>query len=142
MKNKQKQLKIKDKDNYKNELLISKEREIFKNIYNKKLDKIEELPNKFNDDDSRYVTKNSGIETNFSVKTNFIAFLNDIKTNKIAIEEAKASQEYFNKRGKKDDTRRKKNWKTKKTLSNINILPNGRNNAIRFVEDYGSMILG
>ena len=76
MKNKQKQLKIKDKNNYKNELLISKEREIFKNIYNKKLDKIEELPNKFNDDDSRYVTKNSGIETNFSVKTDFIAFLN------------------------------------------------------------------
>ena len=29
----------------------------------------------------------------------------------------------------------------KKTLSNINILFNGRNDAIKFVEVYGSMIL-
>ena len=29
--------------NYKNKLLLSREREIFKNIYNKRLDKIEEL---------------------------------------------------------------------------------------------------
>ena len=35
---------------YKNELLISKERKIFKNIYNKRIDKIEELANKVNFD--------------------------------------------------------------------------------------------
>ena len=29
----------------------------------------------------------------------------------------------------------------KKTLANINILFNARNNAIKFIEDYGSMIL-
>ena len=34
-----------------------------------------------------------------------------------------------------------KNWKTEKTLPNINILFNGENDAIKFVEDYGSMIL-
>ena len=34
-----------------------------------------------------------------------------------------------------------KNWKTEKTLPNINILFNGKNDAIKFVEDYGSMIL-
>ena len=33
-------------DDYKNKLLLSKEREIFKNIYNKRLDKIEELSKK------------------------------------------------------------------------------------------------
>ena len=32
-----------NKDDYKNKLLLSKEREIFKDIYNKRLDKIEEL---------------------------------------------------------------------------------------------------
>ena len=32
--------------NYKDKLLLSKEREIFKDIYNKRLDKIEELNNK------------------------------------------------------------------------------------------------
>ena len=33
-------------DDYKNELLISEEREIFKNIYNERLDKIEKLTKK------------------------------------------------------------------------------------------------
>ena len=55
-------------NDYKSELLISKEREIFKNIYNKKLDKIEELANKVNYDDLKYLTESSNIETDFSVK--------------------------------------------------------------------------
>ena len=139
---KQKQIKaIKDKkqlantsaNGYKNELLVSKKREIYKNIYNKKLDKTEELTNKINYD-LKYVTKSSGIETDFSVKTNPITFLNDIKTNKITVEEAKNSLKDFN----KYLNIRKKKWKKK---SNINIRFNGRNDAIKFLEDYGSMIL-
>ena len=35
-------------DDYKNKLLLSKEREIFKDIYNKRFDKIEEMNNKIN----------------------------------------------------------------------------------------------
>ena len=35
-----------DDDNYKNKLLLSKEREIFKNVYNKRLDRLEELNKK------------------------------------------------------------------------------------------------
>ena len=34
-----------------------------------------------------------------------------------------------------------KNAEQKKTLANINIHFNARNNAIKFIEDYGSMIL-
>ena len=34
-----------------------------------------------------------------------------------------------------------KSAKQKKTLANINVLFNGRNKAIKFIEDYGSMIL-
>ena len=37
-------------DDYKNKLLISKEREIFKDIYNKRLDKLEELNNEIDYD--------------------------------------------------------------------------------------------
>ena len=37
---------INNDDGYKNKLLLRKEREIFKNIYNKRLDKIEELSKK------------------------------------------------------------------------------------------------
>ena len=56
------------------------------------------------------------------------------------LEEAKNLQqdyeEYFKKirKGGKND-------KQRETLANINIIFNARNNAIKFIEDYGSMIL-
>ena len=47
---------ISDND-YKNKLLISKEREIFKDIYNKRLDKIQEFNNKIDYDNLKYVVE-------------------------------------------------------------------------------------
>ena len=47
-----------NKNDYKDKLLLSKEREIFKDIYNKILDKIEELSNKIKYDNLKYVTVN------------------------------------------------------------------------------------
>ena len=44
--NKEHLVNINNDDDYKNQLLLSREREIFKNIYDKKLDKIEELSKK------------------------------------------------------------------------------------------------
>ena len=41
-------------DDYENKLLISKEREIFKDIYNKRLDKLEELNFKIDYDNLKY----------------------------------------------------------------------------------------
>ena len=82
---------------YKNELLISKEREIFKNIYNKRLDKIKELDEKINCDNLKFITVSSNTETDFSSQKGPLTFLNDIKTNEITLEQAKASQEDFNK---------------------------------------------
>ena len=43
-------------DDYKNKSLVPKEREIFKNIYNKRLDKIEELDKKIDYDDLIFIT--------------------------------------------------------------------------------------
>ena len=69
-----------------------------------------------------------------------ITFLDDIKKGKISLEEAKEKQQdfynYLN-------TIRKgnKSANQKRTLANINILFNARDNAIKFIEDYGSMIL-
>ena len=56
-------------DDYKDKLLLSKEREIFKDIYNKRLDKIEELNNKIDYDNLQYVPVNSGKIYNFSELT-------------------------------------------------------------------------
>ena len=76
-------------DDYKNKLLISKEREIFKDIYNKRLDKLEELNNKIDYDNLKYVVERSGDEYSINKIRDPIALLNDIKKGKISLEEAK-----------------------------------------------------
>ena len=150
MKNKQKLLKIKEiqdnrkqlisNDDYKNKLLISKEREIFKDIYNKRLDKLEELNNKIDYDNLKYVVESRGDKYSFTKIKDPIALLNDIKKGKISLEEAKEQQkDYYNylntiRRGNK-------NANQKRTSANINTHYNARNSAIKFIEDYSSMIV-
>ena len=130
----------KDDDDYKDELLLSKEREIFEDIYNKRLDKIEELNNKIDYDNLEYITANSGKIYNFSELTDPLTFLDEIKKGKTSLEEAKnIQQNYLNylniiRKGNKNDEQ-------KKTVANTNIHFNARNNATKFIKDYGSMIL-
>ena len=127
-------------DDYKNKLLISKEREIFKDICNKRLDKLEELNNKIDYDDLKYVVEGSGDEYSFNKVKDPISFLNDIKEGKISLQEAKEKQkDYYNylnmiQRGNKSANQ-------KRTLANINVHYNARNSAIKFIADYSSMIL-
>ena len=126
--------KDKDKLLVKDKLLLSKEREIFKDIYNKRLDKIEELNNKIDYDNLQYVAVNSGKIYNFSELTDPLTFLNEIKKGNVSLEEAKNTQQnylnYLNiiRKGNK-------NAEQKKTLANINIHFNARNNAIKCIED-------
>ena len=135
-----KQQLINDDDDYKDKLLLSKEREIFNDIYNKRLDKIEELNNKIDYDNLKYVVVSSGKKFYFDGLENPIAFLNDIKKGKISLEEAKNKQQNY--RNYLNVIRRgNKNANKKNALANINIHFNARNSAIKFIEDYGSMIL-
>ena len=129
-----------NKDDYKDKLLLSKEREIFKDIYNKRLDKIEEMNNEIDYDDLDYVVLSSDMEYKFSVEKDPISLLNAIKKGVMSVEEAKNRQKdylkYLNiiRKGNK-------NPRQKRTLSNIENYFNARNSAIKFIEDYGSMIL-
>ena len=84
-----------NKDDYRDKLLLSKEREIFKDIYNKRLDKIEELSNKIDYNDLKYFTINSKTKHNFSDITDPITFLNEIKNGKVSLEEAKNIQQNY-----------------------------------------------
>ena len=68
-----------NKDDYKDKLLLSKEREIFKDISNKKLNKIEELNNKIDYDDLDYVILSKDMEYNFSIEKDPISLLKAIK---------------------------------------------------------------
>ena len=67
-------------------------------------------------------------------------FLNEIKKGKISLEEAKNLQQDYEKY-LKEIRKGNKSAEQKKTLGNINVLFNATNNAIKFIEDYGSMIL-
>ena len=127
-------------NDYKNRLLISKEREIFKDIHNKRRDKIKELDNKINYDNLKYVPEKSGLEYNFNKMKDPMTLLKSIGDGKISVEEAKEKQKdyysYLN-----TIRRRNKNASQERTLANINILFNARQNVIKYVEDYSSMIL-
>ena len=127
-------------DDYKNKLLLSKEREIFKNIYNEKFDKIEELNKKIDYNNLKYTVISTDEEFEFDKSENPLTFFNDIKIGKILVEEAKNLRKGYNEYISKIRKGNKSN-EQRKTLANINILFNARNNAIKFIEDYGSMIL-
>ena len=135
-----KQLVNINSDDYKDKLLLSKETEIFKDIYNKRLDKIEEINNKIDYNNLNYVVAGTGDEYNFNNLDDPLTFLNNIKKGKISMNEAIEQQQIFYKYlniiriGNKNDNQ-------KKILANANILFNGRNSAIKFIEDYGSVIL-
>ena len=81
---------------YKDDLLHSKEREIFKNIYEKRLDEIEELTKKIDDNSLIFTTLSTGETVDFSGKNDPLTFLKKIRDGKIIIERAKELQEDFN----------------------------------------------
>ena len=129
-----------NKDDYKDELLLSKEREIFKDISNKRLNKIEELANKIDYDDLDYVILSKDMEYNFSIEKDPISLLKAIKDGEMSLKEARDRQrnyvQYLNiiRKGSKNSVQ-------KKTLSNIENHFNAREKAIKFIEGYGSMVL-
>ena len=77
--NKEQFFNINNNDDYKNQLLLSREREIFKNIYNKSLDKIEELSKKNDYNNLKYTVISSGEEFEFDRSKDPLVWLNDIK---------------------------------------------------------------
>ena len=82
-------------NDYKNRLLISKEREIFKDIHNKRLDKIKELDNKIDYDNLKYFVEKSGLEYNFNKMKDPKTLLKNIDDGKISVEEAKEKRKDY-----------------------------------------------
>ena len=71
-----------------NELLLSKEIEIFKNVYEKRIDKIGKLSKKNNYGDLKFIISSSGTENDFSELKDPVAFLDSIRKREISIKEA------------------------------------------------------
>ena len=76
---------------------IQEKEKYFRNIYNKKLDKIEELSKKTDGNNSVYTIINTGKTIDFPKKDDPLTFLNKIKKGEITIEEVKESQKDFDK---------------------------------------------
>ena len=127
-------------DDYKDKLLLSREREIFKDIYNKRLDKLEELNNKINYNNLNYVVLGTGDKYSFDDLDDPLTLLDNIKKGEISMKKAIKQQHNFYKYlnliriGNKNDNQ-------KRTLANINVFYNARENAIKFIRDYDGMIL-
>ena len=130
-----------NKDNdYKDKLLLSRERKIFKDICNKRLDKIEELNNNIDYNDLNYVVIGAGHKYSFDDLDDPLTLLNNIKKGKTSM--GKAIEQQYNFRKYLNLIRiGNKNENQKRTLANINIFYNARDNAIQFIRDYGGMIL-
>ena len=79
---------INDDDDYKDKLLLSRERKVFKDIYNKRLDKIEELNNKIDYNDLNYFVVGTGDEYSFDDLDDPLILLNNIKKGKISMGKA------------------------------------------------------
>ena len=84
-------------DDYKDKLLLSREREIFKDIYNKILAKIEELNNNIDYNNLNYVVVGTGDEYNFNNLDDPLTLLNNIKKGKISMGKAIEQQYNFRK---------------------------------------------
>ena len=98
----------------------------------KKLDKIEELTSKIHDNNVKTVE--------FSNKNDPLTFLTKIRDGKMTIERAKELQEDLNNNIKKIQ-KGIKTQEQNKTLANLNMLFIGSNEAISFIDGYGSIIL-
>ena len=101
-------------------MLLSKEKEIFKNICNERLNKMQELNKRIDYDNLKYTVKTTVKEFEFNKSEDLLEFLNDIK---ISLEEAKNLQKEFEEYLKKM-RKGNKSDEYKKTFGNINVLFN------------------
>ena len=117
LKDQNKQLVNVDYD-YGDKLLHLKEWEIFRNIYNKSLDKIEELTKKIDDSSLIFTTLITGETIDFTGKNDPLTLLKKIRDSKITLERAKELQEYLN-NNNKEIRKGNKTEEQGKTLANL-----------------------
>ena len=98
------------------------------------------MNNKIDYNNLNYVAVGTGDKYIFDDLDDPLTFLNNIKKGEIWMEKAIKQQYNFHKYlnliriGNKNDNQ-------KRTLANINVFYNARDNAIQFIQDYGRMIL-
>ena len=123
--------------------MISKQKEIFNKLVDERLEEITNLDKKVNSDDLIYRYKGNTADEKFHKFDNVFSLLDKTRTGKISLTGAKNDQvkfkfnlgEIIRRNSKKISKEQKKN-----TLYNIKMLYKARNKAIKFLDDYSSMV--
>ena len=121
---------------------MSKQKEIFNELVDERLEKIVGLDKKVNSNDLTQKCKGNTADAKFDKFDNAFNIMDKIKNGKISLEEAKNNQEkfkiYLGEIRKGNNKRRSKEQKN--LLYKIEMLYKARNEAIKFSDDYSSMM--
>ena len=122
--------------------LISKQKEIFNELVDERLEKITDLDKKVNSDDLIYRYKGNTADVKFDKFDNALNIINKIQNAEISLADVKNNQEKFKSylgEIKKGNNKRKSK-EQKNALYNIERLYKERNEAIKFYDDYSLII--
>ena len=117
---------------------ISKQKEIFSELVDERLEKIADLDEKVNSNDLIYRYEGNTADVEFNQFDNAFYITDKIRDGKINLSDVKNNQEKLKsylgkiKKGKKSKAQ-------KNTLYNIEMLYKARNEAIKFYHDYSSL---
>ena len=118
------------------------QKEIFNKLVDGRREKIADLDKKVNRDDLIYRYRGSTADAKFDKFDNALNIINKIQNGEISLADVKNNQEKFKsylgeikKGNKKHRSKEQKN-----TLYNIEMLYKARSEAIRFYDDYSSML--
>ena len=122
--------------------LISKQKEIFNELADKRLNEITELDKKVNLDDLVYRYKGKSPDEKFDKYDNALGLINKIQNGEIKLAEAKNNQIIFKSHfGEiKKGNNKKRSKEQKDALYNIEMLYKAGNEAINLFDDYSSMM--
>ena len=119
--------------------IISKQKKIFHELLDERCEKITNLNKKVNSNDLIYKCKGNIADVNFNQFDNVLDITDKIRDGKIDLADVKNNQEKF-KSYLGEIKKGKKSKEQKNTLYNIEMLYKARNEAIKFYDDYSSMM--
>ena len=140
------QVKTLKKYTYNNEgtLLISNQKEIFNEFADERFEKIVDWDKKVNTDDLIYKYKGNTADEKFDKFDNALNIVNKVKNGEISLVDVKNDQEKF--RSSLAEIRKGNNKRRSKEqtngLYNIEMPYKARNEAIKFNDDYSSIVSG
>ena len=123
--------------------MISKQEEIFNKLVDERLEEIVDLDKKVNSDNLIYRYKGNTADAKFDKFDNALHIISKIRNGEISLADVKNNQAKFKsnlREIKKGNNIKRPKEQKKNALYNIEMLYKARNEAIKFYDDYFSMV--